>query len=559
MTVTLRPYQQEALDAILFHEGKGISKQLVVLPTGAGKTVLFSHLPVIRKNTLPMLVLAHRAELLEQARNKIMASNPTLTVEIEQADRKAGHVDVVVASVATLGRSGTPRIEGYPNDYFKSIVIDEAHHAAAPSYRRVVDYFNPPFLLGVTATPQRSDSVRLIDVFDEIVYYKSIQDLIEDGWLSPLIGYRVKTNVDISDVEIRNGEYAQDQLEEKVDTPERNAFVVATYRNLAMDTKTIIFASGVRHAENLALSFRKASVECEVIVGTTPHEERQRILQDFSTNKLKVIVNVGVLTEGFDEPSLQTIILAKPTRSTLLYTQIVGRGTRLFEGKEHCTIIDIADTTRGKKPIGLPTLLGMPPEFDLQGQSLTDVAKKYEELEDYCPGEAIRVLNPDDIQGAYKRINLFMPPPPNPAILEYSKYVWAEIGENSYHLGLNNNESMHITLDALGRWNTELHYKDNDKTSVKIIGRADNLRSVFSGTDKWIQEHRAASLVLIDSSAQWRTDGPTDPQKKMLKRLGIPLTADMTKGMASQIISKYYENNPKPKWLQNKIESKKRW
>lgn len=559
MTVTLRPYQQEALDAILFHEGKGISKQLVVLPTGAGKTILFSHLPVIRKNTLPMLVLAHRAELLEQARNKIMASNPTLTVEIEQADRKAGHVDVVVASVATLGRNGTPRIEGYPNDYFKSIVIDEAHHAAAPSYRRVVDYFNPPFLLGVTATPQRSDSVRLIDVFDEIVYYKSIQDLIEDGWLSPLIGYRVKTNVDISDVEIRNGEYAQDQLEEKVDTPERNAFVVATYRNLAMDTKAIVFASGVRHAENLALSFRQASVDCEVIVGTTPHEQRQQILQDFSTNKLKVIVNVGVLTEGFDEPSLETIILAKPTRSTLLYTQIVGRGTRLFEGKEHCTIIDIADTTRGKKPIGLPTLLGMPPEFDLQGQSLTDVAKKYEELEDYCPGEAIRVLNPDDIQGAYKRINLFMPPPPNPAILEYSKYVWAEIGENSYHLGLNNNESMHITLDALGRWNTELHYKDNDKTSVKIIGRADNLRSVFSGTDKWIQEHRAQSLVLIDASAQWRTDGPTDPQKKMLKRLGIPLTADMTKGMASQIISKYYENNPKPKWLQNKIESKKRW
>jgi len=559
MTVTLRPYQQEALDAILFHEEKGISKQLVVLPTGAGKTILFSHLPVIRKNTLPMLVLAHRAELLEQARNKIMASNPTLTVEIEQADRKAGHVDVVVASVATLGRNGTPRIEGYPKDYFKSIVIDEAHHAAAPSYRRVIDYFNPPFLLGVTATPQRSDSVRLIDVFDEIVYYKSIQDLIEDGWLSPLIGYRVKTNVDISDVEIRNGEYAQDQLEEKVDTPDRNAFVVATYRNLAMATKAIVFASGVKHAENLALSFRQASVECEVIVGTTPPEERQKILQDFSTSKLKVIVNVGVLTEGFDEPSLETIILAKPTRSTLLYTQIVGRGTRLFGGKEHCTIIDIADTTRGKKPIGLPTLLGMPPEFDLQGQSLTDVAKKYEELEDYCPGEAIRVLNPDDIQGAYKRINLFMPPPPNPAILEYSKYVWAEIGENSYHLGLNNNESMHITLDALGRWNTELHYKDNDKTSVKVIGRADNLRSVFSGTDKWIQEHRAQSLVLIDASAQWRTDGPTDPQKKMLKRLGIPLTADMTKGMASQIISKYYENNPKPKWLQNKIESKRRW
>jgi ATP-dependent helicase IRC3 len=557
MTIKLRPYQQEALDAILANEAKGISKQLVVLPTGAGKTVLFSHLPIIRQDTLPMLVLAHRAELLEQARNKILDSNPNLTVEIEQADRKAGKVDVVVASVATLGRSGTPRIEEYPRDYFKSIVIDEAHHAAAPTYRRVVDYFNPNFLLGVTATPQRSDSTRLIDVFQEIVYYKSIQDLIQDGWLSPLVGYRVKTDIDISDVEIRNGEYAQDQLEEKVDTPERNAFVVATYRNLAMATKAIVFASGVRHAENLALSFRQASVECEVIVGTTPHEERQKILQDFSTNKLKVIVNVGVLTEGFDEPSLQTIILAKPTRSTLLYTQIVGRGTRLFEGKDYCTIIDIADTTRGKKPIGLPTLLGLPPDFDLQGQSLTDVAKKFEELEEFCPGEAVRVLNPDDIDLAYTRINLFMPPPPNPVVQEYSKLVWAEIGESEYHLGLNNTESLRIKCDTLGRWNVTLH--NNHTKENKVLGIVENMREAFVRSDNWVQNNRFSSMSLLDASATWRSDGPTDPQKKMLKRLGIPLTVDMTKGMASQIISRYYENNPKPKWLQNKISSKNRW
>ena len=557
MTITLRPYQQEALDAILANEAKGISKQLVVLPTGAGKTVLFSHLPIIRENTLPMLVLAHRAELLEQARNKILDSNPNLTVEIEQADRKAGKVDVVVASVATLGRSGTPRIEEYPKDYFRSIVIDEAHHAAAPTYRRVVDYFNPNFLLGVTATPQRSDSTRLIDVFQEIVYYKSIQDLIQDGWLSPLVGYRVKTDIDISDVEIRNGEYAQDQLEEKVDTPERNAFVVATYRNLAMDTKAIVFASGVRHAQNLALSFRQASVECEVIVGTTPQEERQKILQDFSTNKLKLIVNVGVLTEGFDEPSLQTIILAKPTRSTLLYTQIVGRGTRLFEGKDYCTIIDIADTTRGKKPIGLPTLLGLPPDFDLQGQSLTDVAKKFEELEEFCPGEAVRVLNPDDINLAYTRINLFMPPPPNPVVQQYSKLVWAEIGESEYHLGLNNTESLRIKCDTLGRWNVTLH--NNHTKENKVLGVVENMREAFVRSDNWVQNNRFSSMSLLDASATWRSDGPTDPQKKMLKRLGIPLTADMTKGMASQIISRYYENNPKPKWLQNKISSKNRW
>ena len=556
MNVTLRPYQQEALDAVVSYSDKGINRQLVVLPTGAGKTVIFSHLPLIKQDCLPMLVLAHRGELLDQARNKIMASNPDLTVEIEQAERKAGHTNVVVASVATLGRNNTPRIMAYPQDYFKSIVIDEAHHAAAPSYRRIIDYFNPDFILGVTATPQRSDSTRLVDVFEEIVYYKSIQDLIEDGWLCPLVGYRVKTNTDLSEVEIVNGDYAQAKLEDAVDNPERNASIVAAYLNLAMDEKALVFESGVRHAENLALSFRQASVDAEVIVGTTPQEERNSILARFAAGTLKVVVNVGVLTEGFDEPSVQAIILAKPTRSTLLYTQIVGRGTRLHESKESCKIIDIADTTKGKKPIGLPTLLGLPPEFDLQGQSLTDVAKKFEELENFCPGEAVRVLNPQDIELAYTRINLFMPPPPNEFIQQYSKLVWAEIGEDHYRLGLNNDESMNILCDALGRWNVQLI--NNHTKESKLLGMTETMREAFARTDKWVQNHRPTSMALLDASATWRSDAPTDKQQKLLKRIGIPITSDLTKGMASQIISSYYENNPRPKWLENKIVSNKR-
>jgi ATP-dependent helicase IRC3 len=557
MTIILRPYQEEALNAILENYSKGVSRQLVVLPTGAGKTVIFSHLPIIKPDALPMLVLAHRSELLDQARNKIMASNPHLSVEIEQAERKAGQVDVVVASVATLGRNNTPRIEEYPKDYFKSIVIDEAHHAAAPSYRRIIDFFSPDFLLGVTATPQRSDSTRLIDVFQEIVYYKSIQDLIGEGYLCPLVGYRVKSNIDISNVEIRNGEYAQDQLEEAIDTPERNAHIVASYLALASNEKAIVFASGVKHAENLALSFIQASVTTEVIVGTTPREKREEVLANFAKGKVSVIVNVGVLTEGFDEPSVQAIILAKPTRSTLLYTQIVGRGTRLHENKVSCKIIDIADTTRGKKPIGLPTLLGLPPEFDLEGQSLTDVAEKFKELEDFCPGESVRVLNPQDIELAYTRINLFMPPPPNPTVLEYSKLVWAEVGEDDYYLGVSNGESLRIHADTLGRWNVTL--KDSNTKEVKILGITETMREAFARSDRWVQNHRTSAMTLLDSSATWRADGPTDSQQKLLKRIGIPLTSDMTKGMASQIISRYYENNPKPKWLQNKISHKNKW
>ena len=557
----LRPYQQKALASMLEAESNGISKQLVVLPTGAGKTVLFAQLPIMRKDSLPMLVLAHRSELLIQAKDKIEIINKDLSVGIEQAENKAGYVDVVIASVPTLGRESSSRIEKYPKNYFKTIVVDEAHHAAAPSYRRILDYFTPELLLGVTATPQRSDSVRLIDVFQEIVYYKSIQDLIKEGWLSPLVGYRVKTSTDISDVEIQNGEYKQDQLIEAIDNPSRNNSIVTAYNDLANAKKTVVFAAGVDHAGHLEEAFRKNGSSVRVIIGTTPDEERRQILSDFKSGVVTVLVNVGVLTEGFDEPSIEAIILAKPTRSSLLYTQIVGRGTRLFEGKEHCMIIDIADTTKGKKPIGLPTLLGMPADFDLQGQSLTDIADEFEKLKETAPGEASSVLNMEDITNAYKRIDLFMPPPPNPAVLEYSTFIWSEIGEDEFYLNTNSFESLHIYCDTLGRWTAEARLRSGKNVNVHVIGRGQSIRSVFAGADKWIMENRSISLPLVDATAVWRADAPTDKQQKLLKRIGVPITNTMTKGMASQIISKWMERpeNKRPAWLENKIKQNKRW
>lgn len=542
-------------------ESNGITKQLVVLPTGAGKTVLFAQLPIMRKKSLPMLVLAHRSELLIQAKDKIEMINKDLSVGIEQAENKAGYVDVVIASVPTLGRESSSRIEKYPKNYFKTIVVDEAHHAAAPSYRRILDYFTPELLLGVTATPQRSDSVRLIDVFQEIVYYKSIQDLIKEGWLSPLVGYRVKTSTDISDVEIQNGEYKQDQLIEAIDNSSRNNSIVTAYNDLANAKKTVVFAAGVDHAGHLEEAFRKNGSSVRVIIGTTPDEERRQILSDFKSGVVTVLVNVGVLTEGFDEPSIEAIILAKPTRSSLLYTQIVGRGTRLFEGKEHCMIIDIADTTKGKKPIGLPTLLGMPADFDLQGQSLTDIADEFEKLKETAPGEASSVLNMEDITNAYKRIDLFMPPPPNPAVLEYSTFIWSEIGEDEFYLNTNSFESLHIYCDTLGRWTAEARLRSGKNVNVHVIGRGQSIRSVFAGADKWIMENRSISLPLVDATAVWRADAPTDKQQKLLKRIGVPITNTMTKGMASQIISKWMERpeNKRPAWLENKIKQNKRW
>ena len=561
MTLQLRPYQVEALQAVSDYLAKGISKQLVVLPTGAGKTVVFSHLPQTIGDALPMLVLAHRGELLVQAKEKILWSNPELDIQTEKAEHTAELCDVVVASVQTLGRLDSDRINKYPKDYFKTIIVDEAHHAAASTYRKILDYFTPNLLLGVTATPQRSDSVRLNDVFQEIVYYKNILDLIQEGYLCRLVGYRVNTETDISEVETSHGDFLASQLEDTINTPYRNNLVVKSYLEIAKDKKALVFAAGVQHARDLAESFAKTGTSVRVILGDTSDEERSQVFADFKNGIVKVVVNVGVLTEGFDEPSVEAIMLARPTRSSLLYTQIVGRGTRLFEGKDNCIIIDIADTTKGKKPLGLPTLLGMPADFDLKGQDLVDVAKKYEELRAYCPGEAVRVLSPDDIDLAYKRIDLFMPPPPNQFIMQYSTFVWAETAENEYCLGIGNNESLKIYIDTLGRW-TVSHVEKigfNLQPRQTILGYPADIREAFARSDKWVINNKPHNLNLIDNSAAWRIDAPTDKQKKMLKRIGVPLTADMTKGTASNIISKYYEANPKPKWLEKKIAANKKW
>ena len=319
------------------------------------------------------------------------------------------------------------------------------------------------------------------------------------------------------------------------------------------ESKAIVFCAGVKHANNLATSFASAQIKTEVILGATDSDSRRDILARFHSGETRVLINVGVLTEGFDEPTVETIILARPTRSTLLYTQIVGRGTRLYEGKPHCTILDFADTTKGRKPIGLPSLLGLPPEFDLQGQDLIEVAKKYKELEDYCPGEAVRVLDPNDIELAYKRINLFMPPPPNEFVQQYSRFVWAEVAENDYHLGVDNYNSFRIYTDTLGRWVVEHRHRTLDGVQVKLLGHPEDMRDAFVRSDKWIMAKFDTNL--IESDAAWRADGPTDAQRKLLKRIAVPVTSDMTKGTASQIISKYYEANPRPAWLDKRIKT----
>lgn len=541
----LRDYQIEGLDNITRALDAGIDRQLVVWPTGGGKTILFSHLP--QRVPGRMLVLAHREELLTQARDKIQWANPQLDVQIEQGNNIATvDADVVVASVPTLGRGSSDRIEKFPSNHFTTVVVDECHHAAAPSYLRVLDHFEPELRLGVTATPQRGDRTRLLDVFDEIVHFKTIQDLIEAGYLCNLAGYRIPTNINISDVNISNGDYAVGQLSSAVNVDSRNRVAVEAYKNIAPGKKAVAFCVDVQHAFDMAEAFRRSGISAATVVGTTPKDERREIFAAFARGDIQVLTNVAVATEGWDEPSLECVILAKPTRSPVVLTQAIGRGTRLFEGKERCLVIDLADATKGKKPMGLPTLMGLPPDFDSEGEDLTEVVQKFKELEEKAPAEAARVKSVRDIREAWENIDLFTPPPANEELMEYTEFVWMETSQDKYTLNLTGGERLTITGDTLGRYAVDHRSPSGNLTRLGGEGyTCKSMDEAFRRTDGWVKQHRSEHLNLINATAAWRNEKPTESQMKWLKKFNAPITADLTKGQASIMLDQLFAANPK--------------
>jgi len=386
--VKLRPYQTETVNAILKARRNGIKRMVVCLPTGAGKTVIFSHLASIAQRRV--LVLAHREELLTQAKDKLQSAlGHQGSVEIEQGQHFASpQAKIVVASLRSLHSDRLKRL--IDEAYFGLIIYDECHHAVADDNQRVLKdlgAFDTDFsgtLVGFTATTKRADGVGLDEVFETLVYTRTLQDMIKDQYLVPLRGYRISTAISLATIG-GNGEFPIDQLEEKVDIQERNGLVARSIQELARDRRTICFCVTVRHAENLAQTLRDCGVPATVIHGEMKSNERARVLKDFREGTLQVLTNVGVLTEGFDDPEVSCIAMARPTRSEALYVQCVGRGMRLFKDKKDCIVLDFVDLS-AMNLITLPTLYGMPVELDFEGREAGEVSQAYFALLEAHPG-----------------------------------------------------------------------------------------------------------------------------------------------------------------------------
>ena len=502
-TISLRPYQAEAIHTI---DQQPPGSYLVQMATGLGKTVTFANIP---RHGERMLILSHREELVEQPRKYFDCS-----YGIERAQNRSHGEEIVSASVQTMVR----RLDRYDPQDFGLIICDEAHHAAASTYRKIFEYFRPEKLIGFTATPNRGDKVRLDNVFSGIIFQRDLRWGIQNGYLCNITCRRVDIGFDLSAVHTRQGDYAPGELDEAMDG---TADAIAeAYRDLAVGA-TLIFAVSVHQAQEIA----KRIPGAVVVTGET--KNRAAIIEDFTAGKIPCIVNCMVFTEGTDIPRVETVIIARPTQSDSLYAQMVGRGLRLYPGKQKLMLIDCVGITGRASLCTAPSLLGLDMEnvpkrrvSEIEGD-LFELPQKIEAASD-SPESWIKNIHIVDLWAQEQKyqlhdINFFKMP------------------DGSLVCALADKQSLSIPCpDALGMVN----FSDGRR-----MGMQEAIDEVYTTL---IRDHaNSRQLWDVRNVKRWGRSPATPKQLEIISRRCKGFnTSGLSKGDASQILNRLF-NAPK--------------
>lgn len=332
----LRPYQQQAKDAIFREWDHGHSKTLLVLPTGCGKTIVFAKVAedCVRHGDR-VLIMAHRGELLEQASDKI-AKTTGLNTAVEKAEQSClgSWFRIVVGSVQSLQNEN--RLKKFDPDYFDTIIVDEAHHVLSNSYQKVMEHFSGAKVLGVTATPDRGDMRNLGNFFESLAYEYTLPKAIKEGYLSPIKAMTIPLKIDFSNVAVQAGDFKVSDIDTALDPYLHQ--IAQEMKKYCMDRKTVVFLPLVKTSQKFRDILNAEGFHAAECNGST--QARAEILDDFDKGKYNVLCNSMLLTEGWDCPSVDCVIVLRPTKVRSLYCQMVGRGTRLCEGKENLLLLD---------------------------------------------------------------------------------------------------------------------------------------------------------------------------------------------------------------------------
>lgn len=552
----LRPYQQECIDTCLAELQRGTRRQAISLPVGSGKTVIFSHLikslpthPTARK----VLVLAHREELILQAKRQIESVNSGLKVEVEKASQRASDsADVIVASVPTLGRSSDRLFQRFRKDDFKCIIVDEAHHSVADSYMKIMrhfDVFNPKsdiLIWGCSATLSRQDWRALGDLFEKVCFHIDLPTMLEQGWLARVEAYSVFTDTDLSDISMHRDDFSNDDLSLAINTPIRNRLIAANWKREAFEKHqrraTVVFALNIRHVEGLAGAFSELGIRCEAVTGSTPRLQRMQILADFAKGEIPVLVNCAVLTEGTDLPITDCIVMTRPTCNSNTYTQMVGRGLRRHAGKEYCLVLDVVDKFNSgtRSLVSFPSLLSR-----TQRSKDRDGAEK-----EHDAREAAEAQTEIRVEGLKVTVT------PSSAFdvdLDGQPLSWIKIDRESWILAVDDGVYLELAIRYNGPGgipSTCSLIEHSEKEQRRLLLADASFLKAFGAADGYIDglASKKQSLYNLRTKEYWRKTHISQAQLALILKLanGLegawPHIGDMfrwSKGDAANFIAKY--------------------
>ncbi|KAK7059006.1 putative ATP-dependent helicase IRC3 [Paramarasmius palmivorus] len=588
--ITLRPYQEQCLEACEAALGTGTSRIGVSLPTGSGKTTVFISLlsrirtPANASSATRALIIVNNVELARQSADQVARLFPDWSVEIEQGGKHkaSGLADVTVATYQTLLQQA--RLAKFDPKHLKAIIVDEAHHSASPSYRRLLSHFDadiknpdtefePPALthkipiIGFSATFSRHDGLALGSVYQKIVYHQDFLQMIKEQWLCDVRFTSVQAKINLEEVTVhsRTGDFNPTSLAHVINTDTINRLVVQTYLDRAASRKsTLVFCVNIAHTEALTQVFRQYGIDARYVSSKTPVMERKALVASFRQGQFPVLVNCSILTEGTDIPNIDCIIVARPTRSRNLFAQMIGRGMRLSPdtGKEDCRIIDLVDSlSRVAGVVSTPTLFGLEPDeiaiddepfkslearaaakiaADSQDDVPTPTSVTYTDYED--PFSFV-----EDSSGA-------------PHIAKISPHAWVGCGDDVYILEclgkgyirvepvIDNEEGDHykatFTPAALDKA-TAIGLKVSPFLRNRHVLKAHTLTEAIKGCDTYakLKVVRGPMSLGLLRTAKWRK-APATPQqmqfvnKRLSKNLDETTSKALTKGEAANIISR---------------------
>lgn len=507
----LRPYQKLALQAIAA-SWERVDRTLIQMATGAGKTVVFAQVlhQRLRGTNRQGFVLVHRQELLHQAVTKIRQVWPQADVGIMQRQQVELDRQVVVASIPSLyrrlGAVDLPRID--------VVVVDEAHHAPARSWQHTIDTLTSAGAkcLGVTATPERDKRVGLGAVFEELCFTRSLPDLVPE-YLCDLRAIRLETQLELDGVRSRQGDFVASDLERAVNTPARNQLLVEGWMRYGEGRPAVVYCASVPHALDVAATFQEFGIAAGTVYGQQSAGDRQAVLAQFQSGQLPILTNCLVLTEGWDYPDLQCLILARPTQSSLLFTQMLGRGTRQAPQKTDCLILDIADNTKRHQLQTIHRLFGLTSSVDLYAAGVVQRIQEQQQAEMRRLRSEATLLHRMEVAIVELLLGVETPLP--------SSYSWTPLSKGCWFLTIPEREPKYAGNLLQIRYDPDTGASLLHVTLMAIaeIAAAPSLPHLVEIADEWIERHLRFAAILLASAADWRGHPASDMQKSYIRSL----------------------------------------